>query len=503
MHFAKPRWMPRANSLATRLLLSHFAVLLVVGAFGVFAPMALQRWSPTVMTRRVLIEESQNLLEGLRSGADGRPTHIELSDESAWLYSVLPAEFLYRVVDAQGQVVISSQPGGAALVPVAGQAFDPELGVFEVPDGRGGDSSATLSVRATPFQHGGQRWTLQVAASRRLVKLTRLGIGSTYVRAALAPLALLLLVVSVVIVWTLHRMLKPLREASLAAGHIAPNALHVRLAQRGVPSEVLPLIEAFNQALARLERGFALQQEFLATAAHELKTPLALIRAQLEADGCASDSPLLADVDFMSRQVQQLLHLAEVSEVQNFSFETVDLQAVATEVAAYLGRLADRAGVRLQVHAHPGAGPCQRPQADRSALFILLKNLVENAIQHSPAGGLVRLDVVATGLRVTDQGPGVAAADLPQLFNRFWRGSTRQHSGAGLGLTICQVIAQAHGWRLQASSGGPEPGTVFTLHTAPGDPPGEAPDVTPMDTPTDAPAPHAQSNKSLSQDLRR
>jgi signal transduction histidine kinase len=83
-------------------------------------------------------------------------------------------------------------------------------------------------------------------------------------------------------------------------------------------------------------------------------------------------------------------------------------------------------------------------------LFTLLKNLLENAIQHSPPGGIVTLSVSAERLSVLDQGPGIPAEHLPLIFDRFWRGATRREEGAGLGLAICREIALAHGWHLEA-----------------------------------------------------
>ena len=93
---------------------------------------------------------------------------------------------------------------------------------------------------------------------------------------------------------------------------------------------------------------------------------------------------------------------------------------------------------------------------------MLLKNLLENAIQHSPTCGVVSVTIESKQLAVRDEGPGIAAADLPHLFTRFWRGSERLHDGAGLGLAICREIATAHGWRLSAANS--VRGAEFVLH---------------------------------------
>ncbi|MDB5999904.1 MAG: histidine kinase, partial [Rhizobacter sp.] len=237
-----------------------------------------------------------------------------------------------------------------------------------------------------------------------------------------------------------------------------PHRLSTRLSSRELPTELTPLIEAFNHALDRLEKGYRVQQEFLAGAAHELKTPLALIRGQIEMDGVADRATLLKDVDLMARQVHQLLHLAEVSEAQNYVIEPTDLAGVGSDAADYLARLAERRQIALNVLSPPLGAMLD---ADRSAAFVLMKNLLENAIQHSPAGGVVTLHIDDQGLRVRDEGAGIAAEDFSQLFVRFWRGAGRRDEGAGLGLAICQQIAMAHGWHLSARNAGP--GAEFNL----------------------------------------
>src|SRR4029453_10516670 len=143
-----------------------------------------------------------------------------------------------------------------------------------------------------------------------------------------------------------------------------------------VPEELRPLVETFNAALDRLERNYRLQQEFLASAAHELKTPLTLIRGEIELGvNEMNRHELLQDVSRMGRQVQQLLHLAEASEPQNYTFTAVDPKRVAHEVVSYIERLATQQGVSLRVVVDPGSTMLR---ADRGALFTLLKNLLEN-----------------------------------------------------------------------------------------------------------------------------
>src|SRR5690606_24608091 len=118
--------------------------------------------------------------------------------------------------------------------------------------------------------------------------------------------------------------------------------------------------------------------------------------------------------------------------------------ALAADAVDYLTRLAERSGVSLHVE-HRGA--VASVNADEGAAFVMLKNLLENAISHSPGDGTVTLEVSPQGFAVVDQGPGVASADREHLFKRFWRASNAS-GGAGLGLAIVREICLTHGWEL-------------------------------------------------------
>ena len=441
MRFDPLRW---SRSLTARLLASHLVMLLLLSLLLIGGPLLLLRLNLPGLANRALSEEADDITARLRYDDQGEPTSVALDAESAWLYEGFPHELGYRLLDSDGKVLLSSDPDVRTLGPATGPV-DPQRPVFDVER-----AGVILHVGTRAVEHDGRRWMLQVAISDRMAKLTRLGHGYFYIRAAAVPLVLALLGFVVVVVIAVRRVIKPLREASLAAAQIAPRNLGARLDSERLPSELAPLIAAFNSALARLEKGFRVQQDFLATSAHELKTPLALIRGQLELDVELNRARLLQDVDVINRQVQQLLDLAEVSDERNYDIVPTDLLVAIVDVVDYLRPLADHSAVHLEVDA-PAAE--RDIQADPSALFVLLKNLLENAIQHAPAGSRIRVAMATpTHLSIADQGRGVAESDLPRLFERFWRGRERADQGAGLGLSICREIALAHGWTLEASN---------------------------------------------------
>jgi signal transduction histidine kinase len=366
----------------------------------------------------------------------GRLLRLDWQDELQWLPEALPQDLSYQVSDSSGRVQLQSAPPPNPM-------GVPPLQLY----------SHTLQVT-----RAGNTWTIQARVSDRLVALIHLGAERRIGGAALATAALSVLLLGAVLLLTVQRLLRPLRETSAQAMQIGPQQLSRRFDEQHLPSELKPLVQAFNQALARLEDGFRNQQRFLENAAHELKTPLALLRGQIELGNEGNTEQLLGDVDHLARQVQQLLVLAEVSERSNYQPASVHLLPLAQEVIRFLAPLATKRKVRLNLLFEDAN---TMVHGDRMALFVLLKNLLENALNFSPADGTVSLMLRKHSLVVRDEGPGIDPAHLPHLFERFWRNPERRHEGAGLGLAICEEIALAHGWRLAARS--LSPGAEFEL----------------------------------------
>jgi signal transduction histidine kinase len=441
------------RSLASQLLLTYVgALLLTVAAIATGLWLLIGRHQE-VMTRFDLTNETKLLEESLRFDAGGRAVGVVLPNDASWIYEALPSDLKYRLLDANGRVLLTSDSSNDALAP-AGSSFDPATTMFEIRAG-----GHWLNVKTVPIVYGTTIYYLQAASSDRFALLARTVGSLLFVRVTLQIVVVSIIVCSIAVFFTLRRVLKPLREASDAASRIEPRNLSARIVIRHVPVEFSPVIDAFNQALDRLETGYRVQQAFLEATAHELKTPLALLRAQIEMEGCDDRGQLLHDIDQIARQVHQLLHLAEVSEDRNYRFESTDVAAVAENVVDYLRRLAERRTVYLDLCG--ASAESESVQADPAALHMLLKNVIENAIEHSPAGGVVAVVVESDRVTIRDEGPGIPEADLPHLFTRFWRGSARQTEGAGLGLAICKEIATAHHWHLSARNSGQ--GAEFVL----------------------------------------
>lgn len=286
------------------------------------------------------------------------------------------------------------------------------------------------------------------------------------------PMLLLSLVLLAAMGWAVRFALRPLdavraQIASRDATALDPIALDA------APAEVLPLLQALNDLLARVADNVGLQRQFVADAAHELRSPLTVLRMQIqmlggqqaEPERLASLAALTAAIGRSSRMAQQLLGLAQ----QDALDESASPAAIALNefAAAAIAEMAPFAAARqielgfldalpVTVHGH----------AD--SLMILLRNLLDNAVRYTPAGGAVHIAVDSHHghgvLTIADSGPGIPEAELPRVTDRFYRVPGSGDSGSGLGLSIVAAAARHLNARLElrnASSGGLVAKVVF------------------------------------------
>jgi signal transduction histidine kinase len=443
-HLLHHRRHHQGGSLGRRLLATFIIASLLSILLAALVLETAVKWQRSIALSHGMGEQADWIATHLQFDAAGKPVALREPPDRAWVYSAATRDWKYRVVDGRGAVLLSSDAGAPPFA-AAPAPFDATREGFDtVVDG------LPLHVVTKSLADDGHPYFVQAAISDRAAALFSGAIVGPILQNALVIAAVALVLFAMGVHATLGHLLLPLRRASDAASRIAPRNLETRLSEATMPLEMRPLIRAFNEALDRLQQGYRVQQEFLAAAAHELKTPLALIRGQVELSESTDRDQLLEDIDRMARQVHQLLHLAEVSEARNFQMNDLEMGAVAAEATTFLQRLAQRSNVHLDLRVAE-ALPARR--GDRGAVFVLLKNLIENAIQHSPRGAVVTVDLRANGVSVRDEGAGIPPEHLPELFKRFWRGAARRDTGAGLGLAICQEIALAHGWSLVARNG--------------------------------------------------
>jgi two-component system OmpR family sensor kinase len=255
-------------------------------------------------------------------------------------------------------------------------------------------------------------------------------------------------------------------------------SLHRRLAVPLSGDEMARLALTVNGMLARLEQSFASLRRFTADASHELKTPLMVLRAGVEralvhpatpSEILQSLDETLAQINQMTEMVENLLTLARADEGRApLAVEECDLREVVADVAETAGILGEEAGVTA---GHTMPETPVRLAVDRHRIREMLLNIVTNAIKYTPRGGSLALaleeNVDAVTFTVRDTGIGIAAGDLPHIFERFWRADparsrTGDRPGVGLGLAIAKWIAEAHGGSITVQSR-PGRGTMFII----------------------------------------
>ena len=277
--------------------------------------------------------------------------------------------------------------------------------------------------------------------------------GSLALR-TVGPIGVMMPILMLVVWWVVSGSLQPVaRVRSQVAARQADDLSPV--SEAGLPDEVRPLVQELNLLFGRVRTAFEAQQSFVANAAHELRTPLAALKLQAHslerADSVAARqvavARLSAGIERATRLVEQLLVLArqEASAVSGVKAEQVALAALARRAVGDLAGGAHGKGIDLGIHHADDVSI----EGRGDALMILLRNLVENAIKYTPAGGTVDLEVRAQAggatILVEDSGPGIAAGERERVFERFYRIAGSEASGSGLGLAIVKAIAERHG----------------------------------------------------------
>jgi len=286
------------------------------------------------------------------------------------------------------------------------------------------------------------------------------------VAAALGLVVLLLLASMAARLWRRTASVDPFVEA---AARVQDGDYSARLPETGSGEQRL-LARSFNQMSERLGETDTRRRSFMADVSHELRTPLTVIQGQLEAirDGvypadAAHIAPALEQVRTLEWLVEDLRTLAlSDSGTLRLTRQTLDLGALVTEVVEGFRVSTDAAGIALVVQRAPGLPPVE---ADPGRIASVVRNLIANAVRHTPAGGDIVVTVaddVPSGVRVTvrDTGRGIDPALLPTIFERFVRSA--DSTGSGLGLAIARAIVEAHGGTIRAASETGE-GTTITF----------------------------------------
>jgi signal transduction histidine kinase len=486
------RWTAFLRSIRFRLTLWFVVILaLVVGVFGAitYTLQARDLRRQTLDRIEATIAQIQSIQEV--SHADPFERQITIPNISQDAGPLLQSDEILAVTDVQGNVVQKYGPASTSDVNRltrlgmdrgAGQGPFTYTLLSATNEAAGGPSEYMFVV--TPISLGSSVIGFLILGSpvdptgqlhRYLITLLIGGLGT---------LALALIGGY----WLADRALGPVKEITQTAREIGETDLSRRIAL-GRQDELGRLADTFDQMLARLQAAFDRQKQFTADASHELRTPLTIVNLEtsraLESSRSASEysralSVIRSENDFMTRLVNNLLTLSRMDAGQtSLAKEPVDLSDVTLEVAERMQPLAAHQGLDLRTGELPEA----LVLGDRQYLIQMISNLVENAVKY--AGGIGGAICLEVGLEpksnigwilVHDDGPGIPAEDLPHVFDRFYQvdrvrsqdhgegvqaiGPENGASGSGLGLSIVQWIARAHGGDVSVTS---EPGKGATF----------------------------------------
>ena len=427
---------------------------------------------------RYLVNEADANLEAYSSRVHGSllPTSIDAPIDYNIVHTQLPSvngfaspDIYVQIVDQSGNIVVRSNNLYNDSLPstldlrsraLQGQAA---FGTFESVD------ATRVRVMATPLYLQDQTLVLEVAESLKLMDTTMARLRTVLV------VVVILAVVGVAAAGAiaLERAFAPVNRISAIARQIAESAdLSRRVARKGPRDEVGRLADTFDHMIERLEQVFWSQKEFIADASHELRSPLAVVRANLDLlrkypdkeNAAESLKAIEVETNRMSRIVADLLLLAEVETDRRPSTETADIAKVARGEVERARGMAGKRNISF-------AGPDElKVRGDPGHLQQLVWNLLDNAVKHTPESADVTVTVAMDDswarLDVSDNGPGIAEEHLPHLFDRFYRvdrARSRASRSHGLGLAIVKGIAESQGGSVSVAST-PGKGTTFTVH---------------------------------------
>ena len=454
-------------AIRVRLTVWYIAVLTaIIGALGPFVVLQFRADMRAAIDRDV--RHSWRPL-ARQWGAGG------LEDFAAYSGTVLPREGADQVFDSGGRLLASW--GAAAersLIATPEIRADAVAGQTRAVTVKLGAEHESFRAFIGPIDRLGQRQVLAVAEPFEPVEAS-----------VDRVLTLLLFTVPAALAgaaaggwWLARKALRPVERMTSKAQQIGIDRLGERIVVPGGSDELSHLAVTLNAMLDRLEHGVAEKQRLVADASHDLRSPLAVMRAELDVSLRGELEPaaravlesVREEVDRMSRTVDNLLTLAQADEGQ-LQLLTAPI-ALRDRVRATIRALAPAAaakGITLEERAALPAGEPGVVEADAQRIDQLLVNLVDNAVTYTPRGGAVTVVTwrrgAEVGVTVSDTGPGIPPEALGRVFDRFFRadGARRRTSGgSGLGLAICREIAEAHGGRLWVDSAAGR-GSAFSL----------------------------------------
>ena len=426
------------------------AGILLVAAIAALTLFARQQFSAL---DAALLEETENAADQIQRGGTSSAAGIlqRLSLET----DIGPGRRA-RIVTAHGEV------GNFGDVHTIPPPFDPAL-----PTHPAIIANPAFRFAVVPMLYNGEIAYLQSGVQAGLVDESVYSLRN-----------LLLLMVPIVLILCVGggyllagRALRPIESVTAELDAIGPTNLSSRLPVPAVADELARLAAEINSLLERLERASATERRFASDAAHELRTPLSVLRTGLEvalarertpAENRAALGAAHREALSLCRIADELLMLSRLNGEVMVDRHRLNLRALLSEIAATVGPLAQARELKLSVDAPEDVFV----NGNTGHLRRLIVNLLDNALKFTPVGGSIdvglKSDANRAILRVADTGEGIHPAELPHIFDRFFRGAGSAGEGGGLGLSLCREIARAHGGEIAAANL-PSGGSAFVV----------------------------------------
>lgn len=457
-------------SFKTRLSLWHtvtVAVLLVIAALG-------SNWAFSRLVRGQVDDALRALADAEIAAIEADPARglrVHEPPPGTTPPSFVRLDKFVQIIDGQGTVLARSATLGTAHLPRSPAALDRVARgavVFETVEDFGEEP---IRLVTAPLSTAGRRYAVQVATSLDDARALLHAARSLFLLVAVAIL------VAVVATGALlaRRALRPIDRIVRQARRIGESNLSERLPHPGSSDEIGRLVATLNEMLARLERSFEAQRRFTADASHELRSPLSRLRAELEVtlrrrrDSAEYEEALrscLEEVERLSQLSEELLALARLDAGQAPTPPgPIAIMPIVDEAVNRLTPEARRRQITMLLEPSPALFVRVAP----GAASVAIANVLDNAVKFSPPGGHVTVKVITEGsdavIAVTDTGPGLLPDEMPQVFERFHRGSASRAEdvpGIGLGLAISRALVEGQGGRISVDSK-PGGGATFTV----------------------------------------
>jgi signal transduction histidine kinase len=439
--------MRRSWSLRRRLIVGLSVVLVLGAALPVIAVIIGSSQSINTMLDRALQDQAADIVRVF----DAKAKTLAVPETLARAYTDSANGFLYAVYDRDGNALFSSSPRAAeVLKQVMGYS---EENFFAL----------------NPVSGGGPWYAYKELVDGNTIAVAQSGLHEDVLADSVAgelarestPILLVVMAIGIAVIWiTLRQAFREVDKAAAIAEAMQPGQGAPQLGTNDMPVEIRPFVDAVGSAMLRLENALDAERRFIANAAHEIRTPLSILTARIDRlPPDANRAVLSADANRLNRLVAQLLDAARLDANTIKADRVFDLREVLVNAVAEIAPLAVKEGREIAVG---GDTAPLMVRGDPHAIALGVRNLIENALTHTPGGTPIEVDLAQPAkILVKDRGGGIPSADRERLFDRFQRGATKG-SGTGLGLAIVHEIMRQHegSVEIEDRDGG---GSVFVL----------------------------------------